>query len=657
MSDKNGRAKRIDDVKWTKPEPSSNGHATDAPQLRVFTASGWERVTANYPCPICHDDTWCMVSDDRKTAMCMREESGSFKTNTNSAGEEYYLHRLKGDSSPSPARTPRPPKPDAPRAKAADLDKVYTALLRQLPELTDDQRQGLRRRGLKKRSVRERCGYAALPLKGRATIARRLHDDFCNVLLSVPGFIVKQGDNGKPYVTLAGKPGLLIPVRHHKGRIVKLVIRPDEGDSKYIALSSKNYNGPGPGNPIHVPLFDGNTKTVRVTEGALKADVATALSGMLSIGLPGANAHKDTANVLREIGAKTVRLAFDADAKDNKHVAGALKTLGNDLRAEGFTVELETWDKADGKGIDDLLHNGKKPKVLTGDAVVAEIADIAKAAGVADDKPSIVISTKEDEVNDQAVGALGADKTLFQRGGFLVRVSRDRSPVRDGIKRRRGSPRIDPLPQALLRERLAANIAWFKVTKSGGMEATHPPTWSVAAVHERREWDSIRHLEGIVEYPIMRPDGSILNEPGYDDKTELLFDLCGEMPTIKEKPTKDDAVEARKKLLSVVGDFPFTSKVDKACWLAALLTPLARFAFKGCTPLFLVDANTRGSGKGLLLNVASIIVTGNPMTVAVYTTTRKNCGSGSQPLRWPATARFCSTTCAARSVTPCWMAL
>jgi hypothetical protein len=57
----------------------------------------------------------------------------------------------------------------------------------------------------------------------------------------------------------------------------------------------------------------------------------------------------------------------------------------------------------------------------------------------------------------------------------------------------------------------------------------------------------------------------------------------------------------------------------RSAWLAALLTPLGRFAFAGPAPLFLVDSNVRGAGKGLLLHCISWIVTGEQFTIATYT--------------------------------------
>jgi hypothetical protein len=69
----------------------------------------------------------------------------------------------------------------------------------------------------------------------------------------------------------------------------------------------------------------------------------------------------------------------------------------------------------------------------------------------------------------------------------------------------------------------------------------------------------------------------------------------------------------------VTCDFSFQRKAHEAAWVASVLTPFARFAFPGPSPLFLVEANCRGAGKGLLLNYTSQIATGDNFTVATYT--------------------------------------
>jgi hypothetical protein len=233
------------------------------------------------------------------------------------------------------------------------------------------------------------------------------------------------------------------------------------------------------------------------------------------------------------------------------------------------------------------------------------------------DRPAIVITTEEHLVNDEAVESLARDQILFQRGGLLVRIIPDASPVAKGI-RRPSAPRIDPLPPALLRERMAANALWVEASKREE-EPARPPAWSVAAVHVRANYPGIRHLDAVVDYPVFRPDGTILSAPGYDPETGLWLEPAGVLPQVPDRPTQRDAVNSWHALSEVVADFPFARDCHRAAWLAALLTPLARFAYPGPAPLFLADSNVRAAGKGLLLDCVSRIVTGERFTIATYT--------------------------------------
>jgi hypothetical protein len=237
-------------------------------------------------------------------------------------------------------------------------------------------------------------------------------------------------------------------------------------------------------------------------------------------------------------------------------------------------------------------------------------------------RPKIVITTEEHKVNAAAAQALARDLEIYQRGGFLVRVVRDTAPAATKGIRRPFLPRIEALPQPLLRERLAANARWFTIQEKGEIAVEkpgRPPAWCVAAVLARADWPGVRHLECVVDYPIMRLDGTILIHPGYDPATDLLLAYFGLLALpLKDAPTLDDAIAARDRLFEVVVDFPFVGESHRSAWVAALLTPLARFAFNGPTPLFLVDSNVRGSGKGLLLHCISRIVTGERFVVASY---------------------------------------
>jgi hypothetical protein len=63
----------------------------------------------------------------------------------------------------------------------------------------------------------------------------------------------------------------------------------------------------------------------------------------------------------------------------------------------------------------------------------------------------------------------------------------------------------------------------------------------------------------------------------------------------------------------VFRDFPFAADHHRSAAYAAILSLLARYAIAGTVPLFAVRSTTRGAGKGLLIDVISMIGTGRTM--------------------------------------------
>ena len=84
------------------------------------------------------------------------------------------------------------------------------------------------------------------------------------------------------------------------GEIAGFQIRLDEplDDRKYLWLSSTNRNrGTGSRSPVTF-MGDPYDRTVRVTEGILKATVAHSLSGYSFLGTPGVNQYKELKKAL-----------------------------------------------------------------------------------------------------------------------------------------------------------------------------------------------------------------------------------------------------------------------------------------------------------------------------------------------------------------------
>jgi hypothetical protein len=235
-------------------------------------------------------------------------------------------------------------------------------------------------------------------------------------------------------------------------------------------------------------------------------------------------------------------------------------------------------------------------------------------------KSKVVIGPDEHRVVTETVEAIKQDNTIFHRGNVLVRVLHEQAPE-ELIRRATGTTTIALLPQATLRERMTKFVAFTQCVAHGkAVEEVdaHPTQWLVAAVDAPGEWPGIRHLAGISNAPVLRPDGSLWQTPGYDVRTSVLYEPSAEFPLIPDNVTIDDTRRALTELLEVVCDFRFEGDEHRAAWLAGLLTPLARFAFDGPTPLFLIDANTRGAGKGLLVQIIGQIVLGREMPASSY---------------------------------------
>jgi hypothetical protein len=118
-------------------------------------------------------------------------------------------------------------------------------------------------------------------------------------------------------------------------------------------------------------------------------------------------------------------------------------------------------------------------------------------------------------------------------------------------------------------------------------------------------------LLGIVNAPFLRIDGSLCERPGYDPASTLLFlpEQQG-FPVIPAAPTLNDAKEALGYLDdTLLAEFPFVEKIDRAVALSGILTVLDRYAM-ATAPLHAFTSPVAGTGKSLLVDIASMLVSG-----------------------------------------------
>lgn len=231
-----------------------------------------------------------------------------------------------------------------------------------------------------------------------------------------------------------------------------------------------------------------------------------------------------------------------------------------------------------------------------------------------DDRAVIQITMETHEVADAAIRALELDPDLYERSGALVRVlpaTEATDPRKGKARLAAGSPTIDRLPMATLRERMGRAARFERFDKRTGEWSRCLPSPMLAeTVYARGQWHGIRRLVGVLEAPSLRPDGSIIQAPGYDAATGYLYKPSERFDAVSDAPTQAAARAAMAELVDVFADFPFRDDASRMVPIAALLTLLARPAIEGAAPGFLVDASTPGTGKTLLLDVVATIATG-----------------------------------------------
>ena len=106
-------------------------------------------------------------------------------------------------------------------------------------------------------------------------------------------------------------------------------------------------------------------------------------------------------------------------------------------------------------------------------------------------------------------------------------------------------------------------------------------------------------LVAVVHGPFLRVDGSIVDEPGYDVSTQVLFHPIGAGgPPVRHDVPREIAQEALRQLWEPFSRFPFAGDVDRGTVLALILTAALRAGIP-ISPGGLIESHEAGSGKTL----------------------------------------------------------
>lgn len=120
---------------------------------------------------------------------------------------------------------------------------------------------------------------------------------------------------------------------------------------------------------------------------------------------------------------------------------------------------------------------------------------------------------------------------------------------------------------------------------------------------------NVRPLLGVIHTPVIRPDGSLLDAPGYDEATGLLHlpqrGLI--VPPVPYDPTADDVKLALDWVNYMLDGFIFASHSDRCNYIGLLLTPVLRALLPPPYKLGAIGAPMPGSGKSLLAAIQRIL--------------------------------------------------
>ena len=151
------------------------------------------------------------------------------------------------------------------------------------------------------------------------------------------------------------------------------------------------------------------------------------------------------------------------------------------------------------------------------------------------------------------------------------------------------------------------------------------PTYIANAIIAKHGSRNFRKLTAVTTAPTLRPDGSVLDEPGHDQATGLMYVTSEVYPAqVPVAPTPEQALDAMALLWHPIRLFPFADEIAVGVTLAAMLTACLRPSLPTC-PATGFDAPAAGTGKTLLAKCIGALATGGDVAVLPPTNEDEEC--------------------------------
>lgn len=202
---------------------------------------------------------------------------------------------------------------------------------------------------------------------------------------------------------------------------------------------------------------------------------------------------------------------------------------------------------------------------------------------------------------------------LFQRGQMLVRPASVGGV--DSKERSVEIPVLVEVTPSFMTLLLDRHIEWIECARKSKDESKpsfrkiDPPARVAQMILASAGHWPFKMLSALVTTPTLRRNGSLLDAPGYDARTQTYLQSSVALSLIPEHPSKAEAKEALQTLEDLLREFPFVDGPSKSVALSAMLTSVARTAFD-VVPAHGARAPTAGTGKSYIFDIVSAIARG-----------------------------------------------
>lgn len=351
--------------------------------------------------------------------------------------------------------------------------------------------------------------------------------------------------------------------------------------------------------PRHIALSDEGQEAARVEAGRYIADKIRLMTRLPAAG-PDAQWDLTVFGVARDL----VRLGNSwwspfTHAELLAHFEGACDLLaegkpGGRLSPEQWqAVMADKWDRALSQ-VEDAVD---VPDEVERVAARRDRLDGSNAADLADTLTGLI-----------GTGPLSG---IYKRGSELIRY---RAMTEDGFDAStHGSHHVNKYTLTPIIDERYYVFQWTGEGDARRRRHTMADKEAVSRAIDRAvEYGNLPEVRYLTHVPLVKPDGTLHGEPGYEGDTRCLY-----LPTRDRMPSSarrawESGREAREWLLSEKGDGGIFGQVawagdgeqgaldSRATYLAALLTPLLEMMLPPPWPLVAISAPDRGTGKTLL---------------------------------------------------------